>query len=232
MQRMYQTYQWKLASLLWALIMFVTGCIHFRAGDSYEVLEQAGSVCEFHAIEVEMVNFELDALHESGEQLIKTLRASNCFDQLLMIGSSQRLQNQAIVSEAKPARQLKLRIIFEEFPHGKHPTQYMEEAPGGFSIRQLTQMALMRSAGLLPVYHKIERRISFEVWQGNRLRNQYVYISRFHEVFGLAGILLYPFTDTGNLNQDIHKITQRFLMDARQDSYLSQNSQEIPHARH
>lgn len=118
---------------------------------------------------------------------------------------------------------IRLRVIFEAFPRGKHDSDYLEIEPGHYSVRRLSQIALRYTFGILPIYQKVERTLTFELWQDHRLIGSYIYTSSFHEIFGLPGLLLYPFEDGNDLNQDFKGITLRFLQDVKNNPSILRN---------
>ena len=210
------------------LALSLVGCIHFRAESPG--LSGDPVPCKLRALRVETVNFRLNALKGAEKAIVNTLTESGCRIQAkqgdhIYLDSSEG--GYPTSDRFSGDQEIKLRVVFEAFPRGKHDSDYIESKPSHFSLRRLSLLTLRQTFGLLPVYQLVERRLTFEVWQGSELIESFQYTSSFHEVFGLAGILLYPFEDGNDLEQDARGITLRFIQDAHRNSLLIGNKEDL-----
>ena len=109
---------------------------------------------------------------------------------------------------------MRLRIVIQGFPTGKHHADFMEGDPFAFTWRRLSQLAFRWSFGIIPIYEPRERIISFEVWDGQRKLRQYTYVNRYHVLVGLPAILAAPFVDSRSIEEEAKAATAYFLEDA------------------
>jgi hypothetical protein len=210
------------------LALSLVGCIHFRAESPG--LSGDPVPCQLRALRVETVNFRLNALKGAEKAIFNTLTESGCRIQAkqgdhVYLDSTEG--SHPTSTQFSADEEIKLRVVFEAFPRGKHDSDYIESKPGHFSVRRLSLLTLRQTFGFLPVYQLVERRLTFELWRDNQLIESFFYTSSFHEVFGLAGILLYPFEDGNDLEQDARGITLRFIHDAHENPQLIRNTEDL-----
>lgn len=155
--------------------------------------------CRMQEVNLEPVNFRLKGLDSAWSGIQAALESSNSF--------------QKIYASQNHHAPFRLRVVLERFPLGKHRSDYLEKKPSDFFIRQINLNALRLTLGLVPLYEKHERRLTFEIWQRNHLVEIYTYTLHLHSFFGVPIILMLPFFDRNELDKDLHAMTLHFLVD-------------------
>ena len=157
--------------------------------------DQKTESCELPAMQPEFVNFHMANWPDAQKSILEQLQSR---PSLLPISDGR----------------LRLRIIIEGFPTGKHHADFMEGDPYAFTWRRLSQAAFRWSFGIIPIYEPRERTFSFQVWDGSRKLREYKYVNQFHVLVGLPAILAVPFVDSRSIEEEAVQATSYFLEDA------------------
>ena len=157
--------------------------------------------CGLPSFQPEFVNFHMEDWPDAREKIEQEL---------------SEVPGLLPVSNAKG--DLRLRITIEAFPRGKHHADFMEGDPFAFTGRRLSQLAFRWSFGIIPIYESRERKLTFEIWEGDSLRQSYDYTTHYYVLVGLPVLFLAPFFDAPDIRADALEKTQRFMVDACNNS--------------
>ena len=160
---------------------------------------QQGS-CQLPRFEPEFINFYLEDWPAARK----------------IIDSELRNPQLALVSTGTESR--RLRIIMEAFPVGKNHAEYLEGEPYQYAGRRLSQTAFRWTFGIIPIYESRERKLTFEIWEGDSLRQSYDYTTHYYVLVGLPVLFLAPFFDAPDIRADALEKTHRFMVDACNNS--------------
>jgi len=178
------------------LTFLLLNCVQFQSTELRPVLPDSEvQGCELPAMHPEFVNFHMADWPDAKSTILEELQSRPT---LLPISEGA----------------MRLRIVIQGFPTGKHHADFMEGDPFAFTWRRLSQMAFRWSFGLIPIYEPRERMISFEVWDGARKLREYSYVNRYQVLVGLPAILAVPFVDSRSIEEEARDATAHFLEDA------------------
>ena len=188
------------------ILLLLSRCAVFRAGDE---LPEPPAVAEhrFGSVTYEMVNWaNLNEDNQAGDFLVTTLSDSAEFEQLNPgVGSSDWF----------------VQIILEEYPGKKESGAAVLDHPVGFLAQNVNNIAFGQTIFIFPIIRYLERKITFAVWRGGELKQEYTYQSDAWVIIGWASILLAFASESEYLRTDMGRVARQFAADAARDGLLS-----------
>lgn len=162
---------------------------------------------KFGTVSFELVNWRTEEIEGTlaGETMISVLETSAQF---------RKFKNE-VGSDG-----WYVQVVLEKYPGNKEMGGQLSDRPGRFLLSTINNFIASNTFLFFPVLLNLERKISFLVWKGEKLRNEYVYHSDAWAVLGWGTLLLLIPSESKYLRYDMARVARLFLFDAAQDNLL------------
>lgn len=180
-------------------LLLASSCVQFQVEEDRPLSPADGrnAFCQLPSMEPEYVNFHMGKWPEARQIIHERLSSTP-----------------GLIATSSHGNGLRLRIVMEAFPVGKHHADFLEGDPFAFTWRRLSQAAFRWTFGIIPIYEPREQKLSFQVWQGNTRIRQFEYVSNTHVLVGLPAIILTPFVENRDVVDRADRMSMYFLQDA------------------
>lgn len=189
------------AAILTVLVFFGKGCMVIPAGERRIPRRIDGH--PFGQVQYEMINWRLDS--PGREYLVAMIEGSF-----------------ANLSPAKKGHlsDWRLEIVLEPDLHrGELATNFVEH-PGRAALYVVDDVLFGQTVFIFPWIRRIDRRVSFVVWNGDRTVRTYSYDSDYYLVGGFSSFLALPFSLRNYVKHDMARVARLFIEDATRDGLM------------
>lgn len=185
---------------VFAILLLSIDCAVFRTGDqTTSGISFPNPV--FGAVTYEFVNWESEG-NEAQTIVIESLNASGAFTSLAEgVDGDYYMQ-----------------ICLDKMPGEKVATHELETSPGSWALSIGNRYIFGQTFFLFPLIRRVDRNISFRVWQGGRLQKVYSYRSDMRIFIGWLTLLASPWSESTAVKRDYTRVVKLFLADAKGDA--------------